>query len=357
MNGRRRFVLQGCAALAFGGLPFAAGCGRKRGSSRADVLASIAGEVAVPAMRAIADVDAQLTRSLRALPPAPHSRHLDAARKALARALVAWERAHAFRSGPWVEANAFLRAKFWPVRKSSFDALLLGSDSIDSARIAALGVDVKGLYALERLLWEQRADAPGEPLITARPERGRALASALADDVERHAQAAAELLADGNAFVQRFAADGQASVALLVNQLIENVEAIVTDRLERALGLHEHQRLKPGALLGDFSGLSTELVCVTLRQVQALYVGAADDGLGVLVKQSAPQIDAHLRDALGSALRAVEAIGAPLERAVLQDADKLKRASAQTRALESAFKAELTSALGVTLSIAAGDGD
>jgi predicted lipoprotein len=357
MNGRRRFVLQGCAAFVLGSVPLAAACGRKRPASRGDVLARVASEVAVPAMRVLAALNAQLSRALHALPTAPRGAALDPARKALGLALLAWERAYTFRSGPFVESNAFLRAKFWPVRKSSFEALLLGTDPIDAGRIGALGVDVKGLYALERLLWAPRPDAPGEPLFSARPERARALASALAADIEKHGQAAAQLLGDGSAFTTRFAADGQASIVLLVNQLIESVEAVVNDRLERALGLHRHGRLKPGELLGDFSGLSTELVCTTLRQVRALYLGPADDGLGLLVKQVAPQIDAHLRDALQAAVAAAEALGAPLEQAVSHAATKLEGARDQARALERAFKAELTSALGVTLSIAAGDGD
>lgn len=357
MSSRRRFLLQSCAACVLGSLPLAAACGRKRASSREDVLASLASGVAVPAMRALSELDARLARALHALPPVPRSADLEPARKALAQALLGWERAYTFRNGPFVESNAFLRVKFWPVRKSSFEALLLGPEPIDAARVAALGVDVKGLYALERLLWAPRADAPGEPLFSARPERARALAVALAADIEKHGQAAAQLLGDGSAFASRFVAGAQASVVLLVNQLIESVEAVVNDRLERALGLHQNGRLKPGELLGDFSGLSTELVCTTLRQVRALYLGPAEDGLGVLVKQVAPQIDAHLRSALRGAVGAAEALGAPLEQAVLRDATKLERAREQARTLERAFKAELTSALGVTLSIAAGDGD
>jgi predicted lipoprotein len=357
MNGRRRFMLQSCAAFALGSLPLAAACGRKRPSSREDVLASIASELAVPAMRVLSELDAQLARALDALPAAPRAADLSPAREALRQALLGWERAYTFRSGPFVESNAFLRAKFWPVRKSSFEALLLGTDPIDAARVGALGVDVKGLYALERLLWAPRADAPGEPLFSARPERARALANALAADVQKHDQAAAQLLGDGSAFARRFAAAGQASIVLLVNQLIESVEAVVNDRLERALGLHQNRRLKPGELLGDFSGLSSELVCTTLRQVRALYLGPANDGLGVLVKQIAPEIDAHLRDALQGAVAAAEALGAPLEQVVVHDATKLEHARDQARALERAFKAELTSVLGVTLSIAAGDGD
>jgi predicted lipoprotein len=157
--------------------------------------------------------------------------------------------------------------------------------------------------------------------------------------------------------VTSFAQAGQASVALLVTQLVETVEVIVTDRFERVIGLQRNARLKPGELLGDFAGLSTQLTLATLRQVEALYLGAHEDGLSALVQQSAPEIDTHLRSLLREALHASAAIAGPLERVVRRDASPIERARERAKALELAFKVELTSALAVTLSIAAGDGD
>jgi predicted lipoprotein len=256
-----------------------------------------------------------------------------------------------------VESNAFLRARFWPVRKSSFHALLAGEGAVDAPAVAALGVDVKGLFALERLFWEQVSEPVQGVLFETRPERARSLALSLAQDITTHAESAAKLLGGGSRFVRKFAKGGQQNVALLVTQLVQSVEAIVADRLDRVLGLHKNGRLKPGELLGDFSGLSTQLTCVSLREIRTLYLGASDDGLSALVKQAAPDIDAHLRTLLADALRATEAIGAPLERAVLNAAGSIESARDRVKALELAFKVELPSALGVTLSIAAGDGD
>jgi predicted lipoprotein len=246
---RRKLLVQGASTLAVTSLSFgAAGC--KKQLSREDVLATLARDVALPNMRALSQVDAQLLRAVAALPPVARAQELAAPRAALAQALLAWERAYVFRSGPLVESNAFLRARFWPTRKSSFHELLLGQEAIDPARVGALGVDVKGLFALERLLWERLTPAEGERLLfEARPERARSLAIALAQDIQLHGERAEKLRGDGSAFVTRFARAGQASVALLVTQLVETVEAIVTDRLARVLGLHQNGRLKLGELI------------------------------------------------------------------------------------------------------------
>jgi predicted lipoprotein len=354
MSTRRLFLKRGASALL---LACAAQTGCKRRASREAVLRTIATGVALPAIRALPELDTRLVRAVEALPSAPSLNDLTAARAALAASLLAWERAYTFRSGPLVESSAFLRARFWPVRKSSFHELLLGEGAIDAQRVAQLGVDLKGLFALERLLWERSEGGGGGLLFTQRPERARALAYALASDVQRRSQQAASLLGDGAAFAARFAQAGQESVALLVNQLVETSEAIVTDRFERVLGLQQNNRLRPGELMGDFSQLTTELTVTTMRGMRALYLGAREDGLSVLVQQAAPTIDAHVRSALAQAVAASEALGAPLAQLVVRDAAKVRSARELAKALELAFKVQLPSALGVTLSIAAGDGD
>jgi predicted lipoprotein len=351
---RRRFLLQSSSALALGSAAFA-GC--KRNLTRADALSAIAQDVALPAIRALSPVDARLVEAIEALPAAPQRDQLAAPRAALAAAILAWERAYVFRIGPLVESNAFLRARFWPVRASSLHALLGQDDAIDAARVSALGVDVKGLFALERLLWERQEADANALLFELRPERARTLALALAKDVQLRAATAERVLGSGKNFVRSFAAGAQQSLSLLVTQLVESVEAIVTDRYERVLGLARNGRLKQGDLLGDFAQLSTEITCAALDEIRRLYQGRDDDGLGALVKQAAPAIDAHVRRALDEASESAQAIGGPLEQVVRRDASKIERARERAKALELAFKVELPSALSITLSIAAGDGD
>lgn len=356
MNSRRRFLLQGSSAIALAAVGLGA-C--KRHVTRAQVLRSIAEGVALPAMRALSEVDARLLRAIDALPAVLSVQSVGAAREALSTALLAWERAYVFRVGPLVESNAFLRARFWPVRKSSFHDLLLGDAPIDPAHVAQLGVDLKGLFALERLFWERvPREGGGEVfLFELRPERARVLASSLAKDAQRRSDEASALLGDGKKFVERFAGGRQESVALLVNQLVESSEAIVTDRFERVLGLHRNDRLRPGELLGDFSRSTTKLTLSALHGLSSVYLGAREDGLCSLVQQTAPAIDAHVRSALSQALKETAALGAPLAELVVHDAPKIERARERVKALELALKVELPSALGVTLSIAAGDGD
>jgi predicted lipoprotein len=357
MISRRLFLAQGSSAFVIAGSSGLAAC--KRNVTRPEVLRAIAEDVALPAMRALPEEDARLVRAIDALPALPSVQSLAAVKSALSSALLAWERAYLFRTGPLVESNAFLRARFWPVRKSSFHELLLGDAPVDPAHVAQLGVDLKGLFALERLFWERvPREGGGEAvLFELRPERARVLASSLAKDVQRHSDAAAALLGDGKAFVVRFARGSKDSVALLVNQLVESSEAIVTDRLERALGLQRNGRLHPGDLLGDFSNLTTELTVTGVKGLSALYLGAREDGLCLLVQQAAPAIDAHLRSAFRKALKDCETLAAPLAQLVAHDAAKIERARDSMKALELALKVELPSALGVTLSIAAGDGD
>jgi predicted lipoprotein len=346
MMNRRTFVLGTSAVCAL------LGSGCRRIATREDVLRQLVQEVVIPEIRALPRANQALLHSLRQL---GSEQGLEQARTALRASLLAWQRAQAFRSGPLVESNALLRSTFWPSRKLAIDAAIEAGDSIDAALVERLGVDAKGLYALELMLFDDGLRASW--FAPARVKRASALAVAFAQDVSQRTDAAITLLGDGKAFADQVAAAGQESLNRLVNQMVETCETIAADRLLRVLGLQEHDRLLPEQIHGGFSGLSTQLPRVWLESTQRLYLGHDGSGLCALVKQAAPAIDGRVRSAFASALAGMESLKEPLERVVQRDRAQLQQAASKVRALEVALKSELAASLGVTLSIVSGDGD
>lgn len=328
----------------------------KRPPTRPEVLEALVREQVVPDIRELAGVNEALTRASRALEKAPSAARLESVRAAFRQTLLAWERAHTFRVGPLVDSNAFLRAAFWPVRGDVLEPLITGSAPLDAAAVGSLGVDGKGLFALERLLWD---GPPGAPLWLEGPHQARArnFARLLAEDVEARAAAGLKLLGDGRAFARSFAADGQASLTRLVTHDVETLESIVVDRLQRGLALQQQGRLRPGEVPADLSGLSLQVSAVQLEALQGRYAGRDGLGLEALVVQAAPALAPRIRAALDQALSALRALSVPLLRVLAESPARVEHALAQVKAVEVAYKSELATALAVTLALTAGDGD
>jgi predicted lipoprotein len=321
------------------------------------VLESLVRQQALPDIKALPAQTQQLEAALKALESAPTTASLGEARTAFQKTLLAFMRAQTFRSGPLVESNTFLRAAFWPVRAANLEQLIVGTEALDAARIEALGVDAKGLFALERLLWDAPRGAQQSWIEGPSAPRVRSFACALASDVATRVSAAVASMGDGTAFATSFAAGGQASLTKLLTQNVENIESIAVDRLQRAMALSEQKRLRLGELQADFCGLSSQISLVQLEALRALYVGHDGQGIAALVAQAAPQVAPRVGLALDQALAALRGVTMPLEQAVVRQPEAPRAALVRVKALEVAYKADLATALALTLSIVSGDGD
>lgn len=348
MIGRRTFLGQSAALwLSCALLP---GC--RAQVTRQTVCESLVKDVLAPDVRALVAPSTALAEAVAQLSKGDVA--LAAARKAFGPALLAWQRVFAFRAGPVVETNALFRSTFWPPRETSIQRAIDGEAAIDEALIESLGVDAKGLYTLELLLFAP-AKADGSTLL--QTERARAFAAELARDVQRRAAASVKQLGDGGDYAKRFATGAPDGVNLLINMWLETSETMAADRLGYALSLHEQGRLQAGAVPGGLSGVSADILRSWAEVMQRTYLGVADMGLSALVKQVAPAVDQRLRAAFTKTLADLTALGPTLEASAAKSPTLLADARKTVRALEILFKTELASALGVTISIVSGDGD
>jgi len=352
---RRAFLrgwgLAGCGAAL-------AGC--RRPATRAQVLAALARDVGGADVAAVLSGSEGLAAALAALAAAPSPATLGAARAQWRHAILVWKRAYCFRNGPIVETNALLRVTFWPARALALEAILRGTASIDQRLLDEQGTDVKGLYAIEALLFPPGADDPAAVVARfagAGGVRLRALAAALGRDVHGHALAAARAFGDGQAFAQRFAAGGQQSLSKLMGQMASTIETVAANRLQLVLDLSASRLLKPAEVEGGAGGSSQAIALTQIEGTERLYTGSGGLGVGALVHAAAPAIDQRARGAFAGARAALQALGAPLERVVTTNRPALAVAAAVTKVLERSLKVDVASALGVTLTFQTGDGD
>jgi predicted lipoprotein len=298
------------------------------GPTRADVMRGIVDAIVTPDLRALVTSQSLLTVRLSELERLPSDTTLQTARQAWRAAVIAWERTRVLRLGPMVDTRAQLRSTFWPIRAATL-ARLETQPVPDDAAVERLGVDVRGMFALELLLW-------GPPL----GDPQRALASALARNVEHYARTAAQALADGEVFKQALVREEQSSINQMAHLLVGSVETIATDRLAPARIGTGHKSVRLAEMRGYPSDMSGALIVADLAADERLYTGAAAGlGLGALVSTR------------------VAPLAASVELALSRDPQAVEAAYGALKDLERALKAELPSALGLTLSFQAGDGD
>src|SRR5215471_5413335 len=237
---RRRFLT--LAAHLSAAAPLGA-C--KRQATRERILAELARDVATADVAAIVTETRSHELAIGRLVASPSPEALGQARDSWRRALLAWKQAYCFRNGPLVETNALLHTTFWPARPAAIEAALRSTAEIDNAYIEELGIDAKGIFALEAILFPE--DIDGEPLIArfAGPERARyrTFVSALARNIGANAAKVAGALGNGSAFAEQFTSAGQASINRLVGQMVGTVETVATNRLGQVLGLEKSHML------------------------------------------------------------------------------------------------------------------
>lgn len=329
------------AALGLVALISGAGC-RKR--DRASVLEALAREVVGVMVHDVLVTSSELDAALRSLAEAPSPSHHAAARNAFKPCALAWKRAYAFRAGPLAESHAFQRATFWPVPPSGILAVLSGSEVIDERCIEGLGVEQKGIFALEFLLFDVELARLGASSREVPGERARRYAREASGNVLGYARRVSKLLHSEQDYAAIFARDGQSSVAQLVVQVIDSVEILSGKliRLPRAQARHD---ARWSAVEGFFSGLSLEVALALLTGTRQLYLGAAGGGLSTLVNGVSPAIDQHVRTCLDEADRSLRVLGGPIELALEASPAAYQAALRALAALQHTLKLEMASAL------------
>jgi predicted lipoprotein len=326
---RRRLLAELGVLVALPGL---AAC-RKR--DRAGVLAALAREVVGAMARDVRARTAALDARLQTLEQAPGPEALRDAQSAFKQAILAWRRAYAFRDGPFVSSNAFQRATFWPARPATIREVVTGQAPIDARLIAGLGLDAKGLFAVEYLLFDRELPASDRP---------RRYARALAANVLGYADRILRLLGDGRGYGASFAGAGQASINQLVAQSMDNLDMVLGkfDRVSRAAGSGQPT---PLAAEGYFSGTSLDIAGALIGGTQQLYLGLAGGGLSDLVAAVSPDIDAHVKALYAQCQSRLHDLGKPLEVAVTADPPGYAAAVASVQALRHIQQVEMASAL------------
>jgi predicted lipoprotein len=320
-------------------------CQRTPKQQRDRVFAALVERLIVPDSHALFVNSRKLETSLTEFVRAPSDGTLRASRRAFRAALLAWEAAACFKSGPLLSTGSLLRVLFWPTKTAALDALLRSRAALD--QLSALAVDQKGLFAIEHLLFPLGEDAAAAEmrLISSEGERARWLLCGLSHLVSESARLTQQALGDGTALRDSLIKGEHESIKLLLSNIGSSVSSVITDP---GAVLRSEVDSSPLELRGGASLLAFAISECRIAAAQRLYSGESEHSLAALVEGSAPDVYARVASDFTRALTELRALPENV-------APKLAPAAARTgaaaavHALEAIVKSDLATALGMPL--------
>lgn len=339
----------------------------KNNFSREAMLRALAQKVIAPGYARLAAECRALVNDIEQFNSSPNQAELDGARQAWIAAFDAADSLRCFQTGSVADREFVSTFYYWQVVPIRIEGIVKDSSrTIDQALLGNAGATVKGLYAMEYLLFDRRGGQLAEPpdsakaldLLSASQRRREYLVAVARDVADKAGLLSGDWSATGpQSAVEKFAAGGQSSVNLLVNQLTQSIENTLQNHLNFALTLPAPIDSQLNRIKGSRSGSSLQSVIVALEGVDKFYRGENGLGLRDSVNRLDPALATRVQDKLRAAIAAARDIGEPLERAAVDKRAAVQNAVDQTRALEILFKVDLASVLGVTITFTSGDGD
>jgi hypothetical protein len=335
--------------------------------SREDMLRALVQKVIVPGYAGLAAHCRALAEDIEKFNASPDQAALDRARGDWTAALDAADSLRCFQTGPVADRQVVSTFYYWQALPSRIEAIIEDpAQTIDQALLENAGATVKGLYAMEYLLFDRRGGQSTEPpdpakaldLLSTSPRRRAYLLALARDAAEKAGKVSADWSATGpQSAAEKFAAGGQASVNLLVNQLTQSLENTVQNHLASVLTVPPPIERLLFRVKGSRSGSSLRGVAAALEGVDKFYRGENGLGLRDAVSHLNPAVAARVQEKLTAALAAAREIGEPLERAAVDKRDGIQNAVDRAHEVEILFKVDLASALGVTITFTSGDAD
>ena len=311
-----------------------------------------------------------LSGAARSFCDAPDDARLAAVREAWSAARGAWKRMDPFAFGPYsdVEYGRFgFQIDFWPARPDVIGELLGGTQALTAEALPALGAAVRGLPALEVVLFADGAETLGK--FESVPRRCEYVRAAAADLVILAGQMTGAWDPAQGGFLLQLTYPGengsmymgpQEALAEVVNRVGFTLENLRAEKLGAPLGLKTGQ-LDPNGVESRFSGRSLADIRDALDGIEVILEGASDGaGLGLqdyLRARGRGDNESLIRLRLAEARAAVVAVPEPLSTAVVEAPERVQAAIDALGVLQRLIQTDVIGALSLSLAFNDADGD
>ena len=319
-------------------------------------------EVIVPTLDDVVARAGELTVTTRALADAPDAAKLDAAQAAWRAARIPWKETDAYRFGP-AKYLGLTAAIDQPIDPARIDVEIAATTPVTDQYVETLGANKKGFHAIEYLIF--RADALAS--FTAEPRRLELLVAFTAN-LETKARQLRDAWTGGYAIT--LAKPGETNmdyptiksvIDALTNESVAQSELLADTRIGKPMGTGTGGVPQPDLEESGPSDNSLPDLAASLRGIRNIYFGSrtgdAGKGIGKLVAAQSPAVDRDVRDALATAIAAVEAIPRPYRDALVAQSPEVAAAHDAVKELKTILATEVVGVLGATLKFNDNDGD
>ncbi|TLV03190.1 imelysin family protein [Dyadobacter luticola] len=343
------------------------------GQKRTAMLDNVGTNVILPAFASFETSATALTEATTAYAAdLKNAQKLTAAQKAWVSAAESWKVASLFSQGP-VETEFLSSAIYFPSTNYTGieSAITKTGVTIDNAYIESLGATLKGLPAIEYLLFSTSGNNAviGNFAGINGGKRGEYLKALSANLQNQATLVYSKWKPDGGNYLKTFKeADGRdinSSLGMLSNKMIDLVYTIKDERLGAPLGKRNNGTPQPGMVDAKFSNASLTLLKAELRTLENTFSGTGagnnigiDDILDEAGAKSGDQLLSEKIKAQFAAVKAkIDAIGDPLSTAITGQTAAVSAAYDEVKKLQVLMEVDMINNLGVLLTFSDNDGD
>ena len=346
--------------------------------NRQGLLQNIGNNIIIPSYNNLVNSATNLHNACITFNSNPNQVNLDSLQSKWRQTASAWKKCEVFRFGPSAEIGQSYYANIdtYPNNSTDIENNLFTASTIDSTFIANKGTSVKGLPALEYLLFDRtNGDSyilnkfTGVDYLT---QKRKEYLSALTINIKGKTKALYNswITSNGNYITTFIANDGNglsSSIGYLVNELSYLIEIMKNDKLNVPLGSKNSGVAQPNAVEAAQSESSINHLKDNLNSIENAYLGNGsiktdstgfDDLLKYLaVKSNDTLLTQKIKLQFANTHAAINAIEAPMQNAVTNNPKSLQTASEELKKLLALFKIDMATALGITITFNLNDGD
>lgn len=345
------------------------------GQQRAAMLDNVGSNVIIPAFDAFAASSASLAEATNAFTAdVKNVQKLTAAQEAWRTAAESWKRASLFTQGP-IETEFLQSGIYFNTTNDAGIESVISKPAvtIDNAYVNTLGAPLKGLPAIEYMLFSAMGDQAVIASYAGINGGNRsAYLKALCENLQVQAtKVLSKWQPDGGDYLATFKkADGRdinSSLGLLSNKMIDLVYTIKDERLGAPMGKRNNGTPQPALVDAKVSNASVQLMRAELRSLENAFTGTSsggangsgiDDILDEAGAKSGEQLlSAKIKAQFATIYTKLDAINKPLRTAVTDQKDQVNAVYDEVKKLQVLMEVDMINNLGVLLTFSDNDGD
>lgn len=280
-----------------------------------------------------------------------------------------WSACEAFEFGEAADLYIHSRIGKWPTNPFLIEQWASGNDSITRDFIESRGASSRGLPAIEYLLFDKPLDSTlAQMTIASAAAQRRAYLFGLCENLQLKADLLHEFWAPGGSnYGGRWANSSETGLdhpmSLLINRTIGLLEEVAKKKIGTPLGKFDWEVAQPDMVEAGLSSNSLELAIMNCNSLFQIHTGVRSGGgisaaLDALeAKFDGESLSTFIDERFQLVLESLDRIDTPLKEAVIGEYEKVDLAYSRLRDLLTLYKADLASALSVTVTVSDNDGD